>query len=189
MARRPVKPYVPGHLPAEFDAGMLDWLRREFRSISDAMNGITETRVLSNYCSLISVTQQAIADLGADWEPIVGYGDAGEARGIVIDPVAGTFNFERSGVYTLMFNGTLSHDEVNAGRTTNVRFKNITADIDGPGVQIYTGRNTGGTMISIAYQLPISLPGDSYRMEIGGGDAYATCAWERRDLSIMRVSP
>ena len=189
MARRPAKPYVPSHLPAEFDIGMLDWLRREFRSISDAMNGITETRVLSSYCSLMSVTPQAIADLGGGWQPIGGYDNAGDSRGIVIDPVAGTFTFDRSGVYTLMFNGTLSHNETAAGRTTNIRDKNITSDIDGPGAEIYTGSNAGGTMISIAYQKVIDLPGDSYRLEIGGGDAYTTCVWERRDLSIVRISP
>ena len=115
------------------------------------------------------------ASLDLDWTPLDGYSNEDiTPRGITTDLAAGTMTFHYEGVYQIAFAINLSHNESNQGRTTNVRFYNVTdGQPEGAAIEIGIGRNQPATNFFITFLVPVTaaMKNKAFRLEMGGGSS------------------
>lgn len=108
------------------------------------------------------------------------------AQGCTLTIATGEFSFDRIGAWELVLSFNISHDESNAGRETNIRLFNVTEATAANPAPIAIGRNQPGTNFygSLAFTLATGDIGDTYRIEIGGGDTLATVVWNSKQIVL-----
>ena len=106
------------------------------------------------------------------YTPIDNYTSEIAPRGITTNLVAGTMAFDIYGVFQIAVELNLSHSESNQGRTTNIRFWNVTDGGSAGIVEVGIARNQPATNFTTVFQTEIAAgdTGKAYRLEIGGGD-------------------
>ena len=119
-----------------------------------------------------------IASIGAGWTAIENYDSEITPRGITTDLVGGAMAFDIYGVFQLTIGLNLTHNESNQGRTTNIRFWNVTDGIPAGNIPIGIARNQPATNFTGVLQLEVSAgeTGKGFRLEIGGGDSVTISA-------------
>lgn len=130
-------------------------------------------------------------DIGLVYDPLTYFTDIlGTTRGVTLDTTTGEFVFLVQGRWNFSINIAIEHNEVNAGRSFNLRFWNVTDGTD-PGAQmlIPTGRNQPATagFPSGQVDIPPALVGKSFRVEIGGGDDYTAVSYESLSINIQMI--
>ena len=122
--------------------------------------------------SAMLVDPVGFALIDATYTPVDNYDSEIAPRGITTDLVAGTMAFNIYGVFQITVGLNLAHDESNAGRTTNIRFWNVTDGVSGGLVEIGIARNQPATNFTTVFQTEIAAgdTGKAFRLEIGGGD-------------------
>lgn len=112
-------------------------------------------------------------------------------RGVVVNLAPNhSFSMDVQGVYLIAVTGGFDHNEMNQGRTTNIRFFNQnTLQPIGPPILVGTGRNASVTSIAIAAFLEIgeSEKNQSIQLQIGGGDDYSLVEFNYIELAIFNV--
>ena len=123
--------------------------------------------------SAMLVDPVGFASIGASYTPIDNYDSEIAPRGITTDLVTGTMAFNIYGVFQITVGLNLSHDESNQGRTTNVRFWNVTDGISGGLIEVGIARNQPATNFTAVFQTEIVAgdTGKAFRLELGGGDS------------------
>ena len=118
------------------------------------------------------------SSIGLGYTPIDNYDSEIAPRGITTDLVAGTIAFNIYGVFQIVVGLNLSHGESNQGRTTNIRFWNVTDGVSGGIVEVGIGRNQPATNFTAVFQTEIAAgdTGKAYRLELGGGDSITSLA-------------
>ena len=113
------------------------------------------------------------SSIGAGYTPIDNYDSEIAPRGVTTDLVAGTIAFNIYGVFQITVGLNLSHNESNQGRTTNIRFWNVTDGVSGGIVEVGIARNQPATNFTTVYQVDVTSNeiGKAFRLEIGGGSS------------------
>ena len=112
--------------------------------------------------------------------------------GVAVNTTTGEFTVLPGNVYLVSVSITLEHNEVNAGRETNLRVYNVTtgAPIPSTSVPIFVGRNQGGFNFGVTFmfEAPQANTPTVARLEIGGGDIFTLVTWRGLDLSLRAIS-
>jgi len=188
--------YAPTAVPAEIGIGLLDWLRREFRLIANALQllweqitTLSETKTLAQYGGMGTSTSNAVTDLGAGWQDVTSFGAVTAQRGIVTDAAQGRFTIPKNGDFLLQFTGVLLHNELNAGRSFTFRVYNYTTGAAGAGILVPTGRDTIATVVIAFMTSPVSVDNAQIGFQIGGGDVYTGVSWGAKTALMQRLDP
>ena len=130
---------------------------------------------------LRKTTPQVIGNLAAAYVPITNYSANVFAAsfGVAANFVAGTLTFDNPGAYLVYVNveGSLTLDN-NSGRRFNLRFYNVAAGAP-TGAEVmttYIGAYMSGFSVgfTIAVEVTPALVNAPIRIEVGGGDAFAS---------------
>jgi hypothetical protein len=85
----------------------------------------------------------------------------------------GSLQIDRSTAFLVNINVGLTFDEVNAGRTFNVRLYDlVTAAPIGDVLPISVGRNTGGSFVQISQLIDTFAANEAIVVQIGGGSDF-----------------
>ena len=151
--------------------------------------------VRSAYGGLRTATSPiAGADLGASWQTLSVF-DAGTPatpRGIIVDLATDSLAFRSEGLYLVSVTLSFEHNDLNAGRTTQLRFWNIDDSVQlGNVVVIGTGRNAAATnySASLLFQVDQANVNDKVRLEIGNGSVYTSVSWTQAIWLAWSVGP
>lgn len=103
-------------------------------------------------------------------------------RGLTYDLVAGTIQINYPGTWAHTIFLSIEHDEQNFGRSFFLRIFNQTQGIPSPGsiLRVGVGRNQNVTATTIPiskHYIDDANLGDVFRLEIGGGDTFASVIW------------
>lgn len=142
------------------------------------------------YASASTTPGTPLPDLGLGWETIP-LDTAGAVRAITINLGNDSFAFQYDGVYQITLSGSLNHNNLNAGRTVNIRLFNVTLGTPLPGAfPIGISRNVEDTVITISLLAEITdaEKGQEMRIEIGGGDAVSLVSISTMNVAIANVS-
>lgn len=133
----------------------------------------------------------AFPDLGAGWQTLNVF-DAlpFPARGMVMVTATGRFVLVNPGVYLIAMVLAFDHNELNAGRSTQVRFYNVTKGVGDTGLTIPTGRNTDASASSatLLVAVPSTEIGDAFELQIGAGSAYSLVSFTTASLAVVGIS-
>lgn len=132
--------------------------------------------------------------------PAVGYGGISQRAGaalinpglgwtllpadteVITNPVAVDQNvdfdalaFQLAGMWSLSISFSMTHNELNAGRTSNIRLLNTNTGLASTGVLFSTARNTDVTAFSInvLFEVQPAQLGDNISLQMGGGSTYS----------------
>ena len=133
----------------------------------------------------------ALPDIGAGWTTMLAdTAVLGSPRAVTQDGASNAIGLDRAGVWNIAVFFSLTHNEAQASRDTQVRLFNIDAGLPSIGTRIGIGRNTDTTVFSITLMVEISEleAGDRWRVEIGGGDALTAVTQNSGRLSANVVS-
>lgn len=145
--------------------------------------------VISRFASMDG-TDGAFSDLGAGWLTLLFTADRVTPLGIVTNYTNNTFLFEFLGVYNFTYSGSFTHNELNAGRTTNLRVWNVDDAVQiGTDATIATARNIGATdfSFSLIFEVTDQIVDKEIRLEIGGGDTYTTVSFVNSNLDLWSI--
>ncbi len=135
---------------------------------------------------------QVIGTVGAGWTTIEMDNEGIPPYGCSFDLAADTFQFLFPGVWQLNGNLFFSHDSSNNGRTTNLRFFNVTDGVPiGTPVPIGIARNVEDSQASftVLLRLAASDADETIRVEIGGGDTLSAVTISAFAMNLIQVSP
>ncbi len=146
---------------------------------------LVETRV-AFHGAVLRTTDDPDTDIGAGWQPLDNFDLISiTPRGCTLS-LNGEFVFDRIGAWELVIGFNMSHNESNSGRETNLRLYNVTEATPGQAIPIAIGRNQPGTnyYTSLPFTLLAGEEGDTYRVEIGGGDTLSSVVWNSKQITL-----
>jgi hypothetical protein len=141
---------------------------------------------------MVKTPDTAGTDIGAGWQTLTYNALTIGTYGVTLTPASGTFNTTWPGLWELRVLFSMSHDEQNTGRSTNIRLWNVTDGAQvGASVYVPIGRNQPGTLVPGFLNLDVAAAdlGDDIRVEIGGGDTIAGITWHTSRLELTQLSP
>lgn len=125
--------------------------------------------------------------LGAGWDTLDYFDTAEGSASLNLNPVTGEFTLD-AGWWDLGLGLNLAHNESNQGRETIVRMYNVTQNTPaGPGEPLFIGRNQPGTNFYSQFRAQVLVDGETYRVEIGGGDSLTAVVWNSLDLNPTMI--
>jgi len=147
---------------------------------------IVEVRVAAQG-SMFLVTPEAGSDITGAFQTIDHFDTIGMTPvGCSVNTSTGEFSIDIAGSWLLLIRINLTHNESNSGRETFIRLFNVTTASAASSNPIPIGRNTPGTSDTpvLARQFPASEIGDTFRLEIGGGDTLSSVTWEASNVVL-----
>lgn len=161
----------------------LDALKARVNTLETA---IVELRVAAQG-SMYLATPEAGSDITGAFQIIDHYDTIGmTARGCTLNTSTGEFTLGVVGSWLMLIRVNLTHNESNSGRETFIRLFNVSESTASASAPIAIGRNTPGTSDTpvLAFDFVASQIGDTYRVEIGGGDTLTTVTWEAANVVL-----
>ena len=129
----------------------------------------------------------AFPALGGGWQAINLFDEERlTSAGVTFNLAADTFSFEQECEVLLSVGASFTHNETNGGRTTYVRLWNVTDGVEAGRLVVGIGRNVAATNFSsvLAAKVQAANVNDSYRLEIGGGDAVSAVTFQSFAMQI-----
>ena len=160
--------------------------RRQLRAVLDWLDAAAN---YVGYGGVTSATPTALLNIGIGWRPL-------EADAVVLSqPV----NLEQvvaqnairpmvAGIWMVNITFSISHNELNASRETGVRVYDIDAATGSDAFIVGVGRNTDATTFGFSQLFEIATPGESFRVEVGGGDPLTSVVLNSFTLSANLIS-
>lgn len=186
MANEPLKPEASQTLIQAMERMVPDRLWDTwFRWLDQRLRN----SVIARYASMDG-TDGAFPDLGATFQTLLFTSDRVTPLGIVTNYTNNTFLFEFVGVYNFTYSGSFTHNELNAGRTTNLRVWNVDDGAQiGTDATIATARNIGATdfSFSLIFEVTDQTVDKEIRLEIGGGSTYTTVSFVNSNLDLWSI--
>jgi len=130
-------------------------------------------------------------DLGAGWDTLSYLYDSdltATPRGVVQDNANGTLALNQAGLWTINIVISMTHNELNQGRSIEARILNQTTGIGGNGVVAAIGRNTPGTNIFLSFMVDVTSVGDDFILQIGNGSTVSAIIYNSALLQASHVS-
>lgn len=168
-----------------------DAMQIAFQEATEDLQFLADQLVFSQYASVDTTIPHVDGNIGTGWQPFDFFDRVTvNPKGIVLT-VGGDFTFILDGIFQLSLVGFVEHDNLNAGRTFNVRIFNVTEGTPGSSIVIASARNVDGTVVPLVGLFEI-LPGDIgdiFRLEYGGTTSiYSAVVWDALQLSLFSVS-
>ena len=171
---------------------LVDGVRIFSRDISEETQFLADNLVFSQYAAVEVDVPHVDGNIGAGWQPFDFYDSVSVTpKGIVI-ALSGDFTFLLDGTFVLSLNGFFEHDNLNAGRTFQIRLFNVSQGVQVGGTfVISSGRNTDGTVLPLTamVEVPAGILGDIFRLEYGGtASVYTNVIWNSLQFALWSVS-
>jgi len=152
-----------------------------------------DTKVVQGYGGILLDAPTVIADLnGTSWVTLpANAASVSSPIDVGQDFATNSISIDSEGVWLVVLSGTLSHNEVNAGRTMGVRVHNVDKVTSPHVVGVPTGRNAPGTDFSYSFLVEITGANvtDNFTVDIGGpGDTYTNLQVTEYSFDAVHVS-
>ena len=127
-------------------------------------------------------------NLGGGWVTVT-YDSSDYDQNTVLTPATGEFQVASEGVWELQFTFAMLHNSTQSGRVTTVRIYDITNGIGGGGLNVGIGRNQEATQstASIWFTADGTNIGNTYRIELGGGDSVTVDEMTAARLALKKL--
>ena len=181
-----IRPPVLAQAPPEYSRRFFDQIISELR---DVFARIDIPASDASYYGQINRNTNQIVVMGAGWTSIQNYtAQLTNPKGVVQDMVPGTLSLQNLGVYQLMIDITLTFDESNTGRSTNLRMFDVGSGLPfGVENSLFVGRNAAGLTSSFVYLFEAITVGRVFCLQIGGGDAFPNTRIEKIVFGVATV--
>ena len=184
--------YIASNVPNTIDTwSLLDWLRREFRSVMLGIEASVGGTVKTAFANMYSSTSQSIANITVgNWFDITNFPNTTVTPvGIQVNKTTGVLTIEAPGNYVVAINLSLRHNELNSGRTVQLRPYNITTSTPLNNLTFGTARDTDTTNLTATFMINVAIAGVQVKLQIGNPDTvYTTCSFLQKGISLWSIS-
>ncbi len=142
------------------------------------------------YGSMYTSTTSGIYSLGAGWTQYTDFDTkAVTDKGTTFNTTTDSFQVNANGIYMFYFGFSFQHDELNAGRTFDVRLFNNTDSVAvGAPITVGVGRNTPATNFSYQFMFETTqdIEDDDLIVQLGNGDSI-TGTFDDFDIGVYSI--
>lgn len=159
----------------------LGWLN-EFPSSEQCVPGLGEMELQSEQ---IGPDIPAVGFVAMPMDNVVIPGQGG----VTFDPVGNTFTFTAPGIWDVVIQLNISHNESNQGRETIIRLYDTVDLIASQGVPIPVARNQPGTIFAYNMRVKINTAdvNQAYQIQLGDEDALTSVVWNDSRIQPLLV--
>lgn len=109
---------------------------------------------------------------------------------VTLNLTTGVFNINLVGLYEIILIFSIDHNQLNAGRVTNVRVFNKTDNVAVAGpLRVAVGRDVtaSGGSTPIVERIDAAKLGKDFVFQVGGGDNISSVVWVTQTITINRI--
>ena len=185
--------YVTSEVPSTTLENTQRWLREEFAQVRNSTEDIYAslafsilTFVNAGYGAISLATPTLMGTIGAGFNTVpMDSENISDPRNVTHDLASEGLHIDDEGIWRITAMLSLSHDELNAGRTIFVRLWNETEAVALVTIPVGIGRNIGVTTWTGTFlvEFPAALVGDTIQLQIGGGNVVLATTAEFASLN------